>query len=703
MSAIGAIVDAGKAALRYVGLMGPEPTEADRQRDWLNEQVDSMLSTYNAGNRPYEPIEDTGYEYTRGDQTRGLIIPKGCPPVAEDVIGPLIRQDTAILASRTPDIEVAAVSDGIPELEEAATIAEGHLRWQMRKNLDVQTMLIRAREDGPAAGWWVAQTWWDPFRSYEEADETWRGGVRSKLLHPRVFRGDPRATDWKEMTGRFVVCVVPTNELLRRYDDAPLDDEETKAEKARKRQIILEEAAKGEAERGGGRSSETEITPRRVNETEESVEAHRSVGWRSAASSPGRLLNALNQDVREEFRTGPNGEKSYASCLSVFEGIWDDHTSETVTDNVPMKREQALGEGRILEGADETTGLPMDYDAATGEAIDPTGSNWPTVPRTRQRPKYPHGRHVIRVGDTGIIEDEPWDYEHPLWTLGLNGYMPHTWRGEGDIERCRAAQDIHNIEASRIAGFKAKALTVRLLVAKGANANDPENARMDEEFGDRAGAAVNVNPQFVDKIRYVENPSVPLQLLQDEHERSKLMVKDQYGLHNVSQGQETDQQKTLGEVQLMAESDRFKTGLKAMLVDKFVVDLMEQVWELCVKNWDEGEWIPIIDERGALGYEQVTAMMLNSQFDISLETTTALPMDRERRRMEAVEFMKQIAALGDPRLMAMALRWVVKAFDPPDKDAILKEIEGRLEVVMPPAEAGTGEPAVEPQAETVAI
>ena len=662
----------GRRALEWVGLMSPEPTKKDEKTDWLNTLIDDMRTQYNLDQVLWEPIYASAPEYLRGDQTRELNIPEGFEPIQDNVIAPLVNQDAAMLASRQPDVSCSPLSDRSPETIAAVEAWEGHLRYQFRKGVNVPMLLVRAHDDAATFGWWVSQAWWDRWQDYDDLEDDWRGGVSAKLAHPLTFRGDPQAEHWKDMGGRFCVSMVATNDLLRRYTDRAGASDEEKSENARKRAIILAEAMRT-AEPGNTDGSSSEWVTRRPD-ANDNITADRVIG-KTRETAPGRVLDALNATVFPEYRPGPKEKQPYASTLEVFEGIWDDYTTEPRKDTRPIKRTDAEASGRIIRRREPMSDAYLDYDTVEGKFIE-VKEDWPTETIERERAVYPHGRHVIRVGDKGIIEDEPWPYEHPLWTLGLNGFLPHTWRGENDIERARPAQDAHNLEEMQLANFKRNFLALILKVAEGANPEDKNNKRLAEFFRTRGGAAVSVTKEGFNGIGFVEPPSLAgMNWLQGERENSRQVVKDQMGIHNVSEGKETEGDRTLGEVQIIAANDRYRTGLKGILIDEYITDLMEQVYELCQKHLNVGDRIRVIDERGSGGYVEVTQEMLDVDFDITLSTTTALPMDKERRRMEAVEFVKQVAVLGDPRLTALAMKWLVKAFDPPDIDDILALVD----------------------------
>jgi len=667
-------IDYLKRGLRYVGIMSKEPTEEDKANDWTNRIIDAMELAYDAQAEAFRPIDQAGPEYIRGNQARFLTIPDYWVPAVENVLAPLVNQEQAILASRTPDIQCSALDEATPEEIEATKLWEGHLRWQMLKNIDIQTLMTRAHDDAAGYGWWVTSAWWDEYRRYDKNTQGWEAQVRVKLCHPMTFRGDPQAEHWKEMHGRFVKCLLPTNDLLRRYADRSGDDDKTKAEKKRKRQIILTAAARaGQMGYGKGRDEDGKYMVTRSDPVTETVNAPYICNW-SGQNEPGRVLDAINLQCIPEYPTGPDEPQSFASSLIVLEAIWDDYTTKKEDKTTPMGREDAEGSGRIVKQEHPESKLQLDYDTQSGAFIDDDGANWPSTTETREVPMYPYGRHVIRVGDKGIIEDEPWPYEHSLWTIGLNGYLPHCWRGENDVERCRPSQDVHNVEAMEIRNFKDNFLAPILKIAEGTNPHDPKNDEIQRWLRSRPGAAVSTSKEGYDKIGFVEFPPLP-EWMQEEHERSSQLIKDQYGQHNTTEGKESQHEKTLGEVQITSANDRYRTGLKGVLVDMFAVDLADQVCELCREHLSVDDLIRIIDERGAGGWAKVTQEMLDAEFEIDLETTTALPMDKQIRRQEAVLFMQQIVETQNPALINLAVKWLVKAFDPPDADEILQTLK----------------------------
>ncbi len=111
--------------------------------------------------------------------------------------------------------------------------------------------------------------------------------------------------------------------------------------------------------------------------------------------------------------------------------------------------------------------------------------------------------------------------------------------------------------------------------------------------------------------------------------------------------------------------------------------LMEQVWELAQKNWSEGQTIRILGDDGNTQGMKVDPLMLEAEFELSLEVGSVVPYDRERRKAESLEIFNVVAALGLPEL---ALKHLLEAYDVPNAKEILDAIANQP--VKPPEKGG---------------
>lgn len=298
-----------------------------------------------------------------------------------------------------------------------------------------------------------------------------------------------------------------------------------------------------------------------------------------------------------------------------------------------------------------------------------TGIEWTeesSPEETVKTPKYPYGRHVIKIGEV-ILEDFAWGYDPDLDTvkrrswpiaIAVNKLIPGVWFGQDECEGLRADQNtadvclqnitehaysaahpVREVDASKLVNAQSvtNQLSGGVLLVKGKNAMAMHNA--------------GSMPQDVFSL---------LKISQSNMEISA-------GISGQSIGREGSSQQTATEIAALQRASRGKVGITSSFVDELVNRLYVLSAEAIQFNYDEGRIVRILGENGD---SQMTAINITRQlkdvkFDVEVEAGSTLPNDKQQKKVDAQEVF---GLVGLPYLPN-----VLEAYEVKNIDGILKE------------------------------
>lgn len=663
----------------------PPSKSEDYDRE-LNQRIDAMVSAGRSFAEAWADIDRDGPRMLYGDQTAGLVVKEGWLPVQDNQLRALVDQSQAMLSMRRPTIRATALQPEDPQEKEGATLAGQAINWQFHKGLNVPLRLIEAQPDLHGYGWCVAATYWEPKHEWDEDAKQWRGAVEQELVDPRCFFADGQAQRAERCQYTFTLTRIPVERALQRWPKS----KEAILAAARKEATQNNEAADGEYQvyQQAGSTSAATLT----------AERKEHIG---TFGTNGRLLDALNRTAGDNPAYGPGENPTeHPAYVTVMEMIFADYEEEKVPAEVELGEDELIASNRlVIDGQgfrmNPATGKPYIPALQAGQSVnqgDP--DRWPAMDASYTRPKYPYGRHIVRFGEDAVVVDEPWRYKRSLWTIGLFGVLPHTWRGKNAVEAMKCAQDEWNVLMMYVTNWVRNQCDGGWIVEENTFTDDPTNKNIGEKMKSRPGWCVSVAPNKAGGIQQkptpILSPSLP-----DLLDRCKAKMQDIAGIHDARMGQAVGDS-TLGEVQIAETNDRVRAGVSGLLLDMFTIELMETVWEICRAHWQPGDLVRVLGEQASSTVE-VDAIMLDAEFELSLEVTTQLPYDRERNKAAALEIFDRFAELG---MGDLALKWLLKVFETPDAEELLKAVEQRMNELATQKQAADEAAAVAAQEES---
>ena len=660
MGLVRQVIQAVKSA---VGIGTPNADTPSAAQDALNERLNAMVEAGHAYAEPFAPMKETGLRYACGDQLSDAPdMPNGWIPVVDNQIGPLLAQERAIMSQYVRRIVTTALK---PEQAPQVKIAGQALNWIFSKGLKVNQLLLRAMMDGQTGGEWVTALWADDSARWNKQERKWDWRLRCDLLTPGCFYADGVAETPEDWRYAYTFRLVPLGEALQRWPEF--------------RDKIIDAALKESEQRQGvkGNGISGRLLPNQPAGEYKAKDTSKPLNMSDRA----RLVDALNYSKNPTLGERTKDNKKLPGYVSVLEPIFEDDEMKTV-ENMVEEEEAALLTSTPPRLAKATNGERLNPD--TGEAYADDSSDWPKLDMSYQAPKYPYGRHVIRFGVDTIVHDKPWPYEHWLWDIGLREMLPHTWHGKNAIEDAKDAQDLNNqLRAGVVNYLRNHAHCERVI---------EEDTLIGGEDLENVGEQIAQGPDKITKIhagksagyRLLPPPPLPAGLA-EMVDKVAQALRDTIGIQTIEQGRGNS--KTLGQDVLNEAKSRLRTALMSMLMDDYVVRLMEHAWEICKAKWSENPdtFIRIIGQGGKTEGVQLDPLMLEAEFEIGLEVTTATPFERERRKQDSIQLFQLLLPLG---LAGYVVNWLLDAWEVPDADELKKELAKTAQAQPQPTEPG---------------
>ena len=589
-----------------------------------------------------EPVVDAWirlYEdslnYTYTNQLQNKRRKKGWPRPQINTIYPALYQKMSILAQRKPAIRARALRDD-DQSKEARMFWEGDLQHRHDHDLRMQQTTIRATLDAGQAGWAIGYVWPNERAEWDDKGKRWRYKPCLTLVNPRWFGCDPNAATMEDC--EFVYCkrAVPLDWAVAMWPKkaAELEAGADILDKERERDQINFPAQQMAADREVG-----EDVPGDLYANSETKAGQ----WRESD-----LVNLIKNSQRP-YQSNQSGlhdsNVRYVVLTMVF---FKDRGETKKTENEDYTDEELLNSG-AAERVDAGAGTVLvvgDPDALEFQGAKApvkkgallTMANWPQkMVREWTEPDFPFGRFVIMAGKYVLNtknEEQRWNRLHWPFEVLIGEPLPHTPRGLNMTEMARNAQDWLNVAAAHLCNWLMYFGDPRTVVEEGA-------MKKGSKLRSVAGAIVRVLKGGLDKVR--REPPPPLAegavVFFDKMVRA---AQDANRMHDQAMGAPvTGGQRTAQEVAILNQAMQIGMGIPMINMDDWIKRIMWHVAEL------DKEYLEVQDavrmSGDAFTKERIQNFkedFANLDFDIELEVGTALPLDTEGRKQDAIKLVE---------------------------------------------------------------
>jgi len=633
----------------------PDHTELNLKLDRLVQRGRRRMDAIRSMNRD-------AIRYIFGDQHHGKTLkPNWEYPVINRCYADM-KQEVAILSANNPAIATLPREDTD---EQTAKLCGEVLKGVWSEELNMRLKVIQSLYDVRLFGVTIAKWLWEPNAEWddEQAARTgngWKGKLDVNIVSPEYFGCDPDVELAAEIATK-----------ARHLHTERWVDKQWAAQRwPQYRKHLIETGkmseATGEMVAQGGKTDETGF-----NKT-----TYAWAGRERTDLTEAVLQGRLADLILGETKNGQDVERpSMDGMVRVQEIYFRDYATEKMdaqSENWPA------GEG---EAAHIIKDQSLYYDRnrpVADEAGNPSGryeqfeGDWPqreTRPEY-EKPKYPNGRLVIRLGDDFIAEDYAWEYKR--WPFAVTPYsmLPHIWQGSNCVELSKGFQDWMNIIASHMTNYIKYFSDPMYAVEQGALARSPKHKK--GTIPNCAGAVLKLLRGGINKIKRfdpVNYPPVVFNMMEFFREADQ----DLKGVHDVAHGKASGSDNTLGEIQMLNRNTRQRIALQGAFLDVWLKQIALGIIELMQAHLQVGDWVrwsgdDLEVQKAAV---QWTEEMASAKYDIAIEPTSTLPHDDER---EAAKYFKAYEAAG-PAMLEELLKKL--------KIVNAKEILTRHEIIGP--------------------
>lgn len=617
-------------------MLGPMMKE-QKDRELLD-TLKRMEERYKKHIDQWGPIYESGRNYVFANQLREHDVKAGWERIQVNLVFPAVVQEQSLLAQRRATIVTLPFEQGD---EAGADFWSKQLQWQYENALDVPMLLLRGILDGKTHGHWVVEAWWDAEAEWDEEEERWAGAVKAKLRRPEAVCMDPDSDSVDDLEWVYAIEEVPVDEAVEKWPSFKTEIE---------RESLGAKVDAGED--NIGRLKEHIKGPRRTDR-----------GEIIRDTSDGRLADMLApipSDRQDSVR-----ESQVTRTVPVMRALFRDRS------RIDSKVERKYtGQEIIDQGMAELRPDPKDpeappgyFDLATGEPL--TEANWPKEEREVRRPKYPHGRYVVRIGET-VVEDRAWEYRNWPYAIGHNLLLPHTVHGLNGVEMPKGLQDFINVCARHMVNYVKFFGDPITAVEENTVAGSPENKGVAGKLRATAGAIWKLAQGGLKRIERFAPPPMSEGVLKI-YDMMAREARDQTGVHEIALGRQAKGNMTATESMELATNSKMRTALQSILMEHFVLRLMRRVQELCQRNMTVGQMVRIGGEEAQNLLMAIPEGAVEARFDLSLKVTTGLPFDQER---EQVKWTQLFQLLGLP-----VLEQLLDAYEVEGKAEILEAVQ----------------------------
>ena len=611
--------------------------------DELNDMLDEMVSDGIELSKRFEVLADDGRDMLWNHQLAGVdpVDLEGWDWVQCNDIYPAVMQEVSALAQRQVVPHTEAQDSAEPGDVKAAGRWGPVLRHWYERDAAVPEQGVGWLLSGRAAGHWLVGLTWQPHFEWVPAEGRWRGSVVPRLLRTAMVAVDPdcQRTDFRDARYIRFGMRVDAEQLAKRY---PQHKE------------AIENATKAEWQGG--------TPPLGMNNYAGYSNDYVSPAAQMSEKAVVGRLWALLAEGAAMVKGG--SRKGGGSKLTVEYIFWRDdaETTETVPGerlDVPLTQ---VGRDGIAYAEDRMTPL--------------TEETWPRGEEAKVKvPKYPNGRYVMRLGGKTILNstDEAQKWPYRVWPLvaGVNTPLPFTWRGLNAVEMVRDLQAFKNRIYTRIVDFIEHHVNPALVVEEGALVEGENVEAIESHIRVRPGRVIRARAgrgqSAVTPLARTELSSTIWQVLAKVEEQ----IRDILGSQTSMMGKAGAQPMTAREAMSLAAEGRMRTALQSICWDQFVVRLLYAVGAIMQHEMAGGDIMRLAGAEDGSRMTELDDAMGTTPFEVSISTTSAMPYDREREKMDITALL---GILANPAAIYV-LEWVLDAFKVPNKDELIAQFK----------------------------
>ena len=592
----------------------------------LHSSLDDMRTAGFAYTQRWHGMWQDGLKYLYGDQGVEDDCKEGWDPVVHNHIFPAMMQELAVQSQRRQTILARPQEE---KDTEGAGHWQGHLQWLFAEELRTEMFLLRAALDGKVYGRYVAYNYWEPKAEWDDEARKWKGAIRVKLVPSEYFAHDPEVDDLDEAEYFVTARRMPKALAMDRWPKM--------ADKIDKS--------------GGDESPDWMVN----SDHGMSTLAFKDV------SDPGTVMGNLNRLTallthgHKQHTRGTDATESKYVTIEQF--IFKDRQERKGQSTEEISEEELEAEGVIHRDPDPKN-LDVWLNTKTGKPM--MGDEWPKRKiKGNDEPLYPHGRLVLRIGDTILNPDtdsQRFQYRKWPYTIGLNHLLPHSAMGLNSVEMTRCLQDRVNIGARHLMNWVRTSSDPVIL--KEEDAMPPK-----KKIRNVAGSIWTVCKGGLAKIRREPPPPVGAGLFQ-VMQMQTADLRDLTGVQEVGLGRSGAGAQTAREIVELQTNSRLRGALGNKLMDFFLKELYVRIAEQCAKMYTVEDMVRVMGEDGADTAVRISQGMLSAKYDIGLEIGTSMPFDQELERQQAGELFGLIGMSFLPQLL--------DAYEREDKDEILE-------------------------------
>lgn len=631
--------------------------------DKLNSDLTDMSRAAFDVTRDWLSMWRDGLNYIYHNQLEGHERRQGYDRIQINLIYPTVQQEMALIMQRKPIIIARPQEESDIE---AARMMEKHHQWLWKNQLRMNWFLANAVLDQKIFGYSIWKSYWEPKAYWDEDEQRWVGQVRRALIHPQNFAVDPEATSLDD--AGYVVCRTQrtVDDVVRRYPK--FADEIKAAARMAGQDRSVNAALQGAADYG------LRDTADPSDSTQYDEEAMSSAALDAGEGRLAGLLRGHSSDRQPAMMTDPQTHEQTPRYVWVEEIYFrdDSETHEKIEEKVPADELEASGEA--------VRGPSLMMFRPNGEPY-PT-DEWPTrVVREYDRPLYPYGRYVIRVGVPGteaknwVIlnpkeEDQRWGYKRWPYVTCVNSVLPHSWQGENTVEPSRHLQDWANTTATHMTNYVRNFGDPVERIEAGALVGDNDGEGIIKFMMNRAGRILKFKSNKLDRYTRDEAPQMPMgpmSFFQLMYEHSQ----NQTGMQDIGLGQKTPGEETATAASNRLQNTQMRVNMQIHLLDMAIVEFWKRVDEIVADNYEPGQIIRVVNKKHAPTVMAYTQELADAAYDIDLDVGLATPHDREREQEKWMGLFELLSGIGAGEAVLPNL---LRSFEVEDIEEILQRV-----------------------------
>ncbi len=575
----------------------------------FNNYLDHIAESGMAKTQKWATMWSESLRYAFSDQLHGRKKRKKWDWVVLNYVWPAMMNEIAKLTKNPAKLG----AEPWEKSDMAVSVAwQGMLNFLWQQGINTKGMRIdqiMAIFDCQLFGYCVSRYYWEPKSYWDDDAQQWVGDVKHRLWHPAHF--------WAEDDE----CIDDGHCGTERW----VDVEWAVSRWPKHEKAIKEAATKYEQPRGGW--SAEHIRGQLAGGAAGSGEGGQDRGDFGSVK-PSILLDLITG----ADKMTASQDESERELVRIQEFFLKDYSEDKVKVEEDVSADELIASGQIYS----VDGVYKDTD--TNEVIMP--EQWPKrTLREYDRPRFPKGRYVMRIGDT-ILNPKDQKYPYSRWPFIIKPHymLPHMWQGIDGVQMYKSTQDMINVSVSHLFNNMKQFGDPRIAVEDWAVPSDPKRRRKSFSFAAGAGAILRLAKGAI-KSKGFE--IVPPQQISAGHLQLYALFQQEYkniqGLQSIAKGEKIPGKMTATEAQMLAVSSVDRIALQNVFEEEWVRQSAILIAEICQKNYDIERYVRVLGEDGVLGATQITQRMKSVRFDVNVRKGTMMPFDEERKLQKMLQ------------------------------------------------------------------